>query len=73
MLFRSRDGFERSGSLNVLDFYGYWRITMAMLDYAAGGAYPTALFTPKSPENSFLGVWPSGKPYAAAVEEEACN
>lgn len=68
-----RDGFERSDSLNVLDFYGYWRITMAMLDYVAGGAYPTALFTPKSPENRFLGFWPSGKPYAAAVEEEACN
>ncbi len=68
-----RDGFESSGSLNVLDFYGYWRITMAMFDYVAGGPYPTALFTPKSPENRFLGVWPSGKPYAAAVEEEVCN
>lgn len=68
-----RDGFESSGSLNVLDFYGYWRITMAMFDYVAGGAYPTALFTPKSPQNRFLGVWPSGKPYAAAIEEEACN
>jgi dienelactone hydrolase len=68
-----RDGFETSGSLNVLDFYGYWRITMAMFDYVAGGAYPTALFTPKSPENRFLGVWPSGKPYAAAVEEQVCQ
>ena len=68
-----RDSFETSGSLNVLDFYGYWRITMAMFDYVAGGAYPTVLFTPKSPENRFLGVWPSGKPYAAAVEEEVCN
>lgn len=68
-----RDGFESSGSLNVLDFYGYWRITMAMLDYVAGGAYPTPLFTPLSPENRFLGIWPSGKPYAAATEEETCN
>ena len=68
-----RDGFEHSGSLNLLDFYGYWRITMAMFDYVAGGAYPAALFTPRSPENRFLGVWPSGKPYAAAIEEEVCN
>lgn len=68
-----RDGFEPSGSLNLLDFYGYWRITMAMLDYAAGGAYPTALFTPGSPENRFLGVWPSGKPYASASEEDPCQ
>ena len=68
-----RDGFESSGSLNVLDFYGYWRITMAIFDYVAGGAYPTALFTPQSPDNRFLGVWPSGKPYAAAIEEEVCN
>ena len=68
-----REGFEASGSLNVLDFYGYWRITMAMFDYVAGGPYPSALFTPRSPENRFLGVWPSGRPYASAVEEEPCK
>ena len=68
-----REGFEASGSLNVLDFYGYWRITMAMFDYVAGGPYPSALFTPGSPENRFLGVWPSGRPYASAVEEEPCK
>lgn len=68
-----RSGFESSGSLNVLDFYGYWRITMAMFDYVAGGPYPTPLFTPGSPENRFLGIWPSGKPYASAIEEEICK
>ena len=68
-----RDGFEASGSLNMLDFYGYWRITMAMFDYVAGGAYPITLFTPGSPENRFLGIWPSGKPYASAIEEDACK
>lgn len=68
-----RDGFEASGSLNVLDFYGYWRITMAMFDYVAGGSYPITLFTPGSPQNRFLGVWPSGKPYAPAIEEEVCH
>lgn len=68
-----RDGFEASGSLNLLDFYGYWRITMEMFDYVAGGAYPTALFTPKAAANRFLGVWPSGKPYAPAIEEDVCQ
>ncbi len=68
-----REGFEASGSLNVLDFYGYWRITMAMFDHVAGGPYPTTLFSPGSSENRFLGVWPSGKPYAPAVEEDACQ
>lgn len=68
-----RDGFEASGSLNVLDFYGYWRITMAMFDFVAGGPYPSALFTSGSPENRFLGTWPSGKPYASAIEEEVCK
>jgi dienelactone hydrolase len=68
-----REGFEASGSLNVLDFYGYWRITMAMFDHVAGGPYPGALFTPGSPENRFLGVWPSGRPYAAAIEEDPCK
>ncbi len=69
----AREGFESSGSLNQLDFYGYWRITMALFDYVAGGPYPTELFTPQSVENSFLGLWPNGAPYASAIEEDPCK
>lgn len=69
----ARESFEASGSLNVLDFYGYWRITMQLFDYVAGGSYPDALFTPGSAENRFLGVWPSGKLYASAIEEDPCK
>ncbi len=68
-----RDDFEPSGSLNQLDFYGYWRITMTLLDYVAGGSYPAELFTSASAVNRFLGLWPSGAPYAYATEEDPCK
>ncbi len=66
-------GFEESPSLNQLDFYGYWRISMAMLDYVAGADYPYELFLPNSLENQFLGLLPSGRPYASAIEEDHCK
>ena len=46
---------------------------MAMLDYVAGGAYPLELFLPQTLENKFLGFLPSGRPYAAAMEEDLCR
>lgn len=64
--------FEASASLNLLDFYGYWRISMGLLDYANGGEYPAELFRKDSAENRFLGYWPSGKPYAEARSEDPC-
>lgn len=70
---KANRGFEESPSLNQLDFYGYWRVSMAMLDYVAGGAYPLELFLPQTLENKFLGFLPSGRPYAAAMEEDLCR
>jgi acetyl esterase/lipase len=70
---KANRGFEESPSLNQLDFYGYWRVSMAMLDYVAGGAYPLELFLPQTLENKFLGLLPSGRPYAAAMEEDLCR
>ncbi len=67
------NGFEESPSLNQLDFYGYWRVSMAMLDYVAGSTYPFELFLPNTLENKFLGLLPSGRPYAAAMEEDHCK
>jgi hypothetical protein len=46
---------------------------MAMLDYVAGAAYPLTLFSPQTLENKFLGFLPSGRPYAAAMEEDPCK
>lgn len=70
---KANRGFEESPSLNQLDFYGYWRVSMAMLDYVAGGAYPLELFLPQALENKFLGYLPSGRSYAAAMEEDLCK
>lgn len=68
-----RNGFEESASLNLLDYYGYWRITTRMLDWVAGSSkYPDELFS-DSPENRFLGNWPSGRPYAQAMVENPCD
>lgn len=64
--------FEPSASLNLLDFHGYWRLTLGLLDYVAGGAYPETIFSRDAAENRDLGIWPSGKPYAAAIIEDPC-
>lgn len=69
----ANSGFEESPSLNQLDFYGYWRVSIAMLDYVAGADYPHELFLPNTLENKFLGLLPSGRPYAAAMEEDHCK
>ncbi len=66
-----RDGIEPSASLNLLDYYGYWRIATRLLDYVGGNEFPSELFS-DNPENRFLGLWPSGRPYANAQIEEPC-
>lgn len=72
-LIRTRDDFEASPSLNQLDFYGYWRMSMGLLDHVAGGPFPTLLFSRSAVGNRQLGNWPSGKPYAEASIEDPCE
>lgn len=67
-----RADFEPSGSLNLLDFYGYWRLTTRLLDFAQGLGLPEEVFADTA-ENRFLGLWPSGKAYAAAQFEDPCR
>lgn len=64
--------FEASASLNLLDYYGYWRMTMRLLDHVSGQAYPVELFSRAADDNRFLGYWPDGSPYAAAQLEDPC-
>jgi len=66
-----RDGIESSVSLNLLDYYGYWRIATRLLDYVGGKEFPSELFS-DNPENRFLGLWPSGRAYTNAQIEEPC-
>lgn len=67
----ARAVFEESASLNNLDFYGYWRLTTRLLDWVAGGEYPSELFR-DSAENRYLGRWPSGRAYVPARFEDPC-
>lgn len=65
-------GFEQSASLNVLDYYGYWRIVTRLADWVAGrSSYPEEIFR-NSAENRFLGQWPDGRPYSQAIVEDPC-
>lgn len=66
-----RADFEPSGSLNLLDYYGYWRLATRMVDYASGQPLPQELFG-AGDENRYLGQWPSGKAYAKAQMENPC-
>ena len=66
-----RADFEPSGSLNQLDFYGYWRLTTRLLDYVDGKSLPEESFD-SGEENRYLGAWPSGKEYAKAQIENGC-
>jgi dienelactone hydrolase len=69
----ARSGFEPSGSLNLLDYYGYWRVSTRLLDWVAGKSkYPAELFS-NSLENRFLGTWPSGRAYTPAIVEDHCS
>lgn len=65
--------FEASPSLNLLDYYAYWRLSTHILDWVNGASdYPYALFDPKNADNRFLGLWPSSTPYAPAQIETPC-
>ncbi|MDP5239964.1 hypothetical protein Q9Q94_10490 [Uliginosibacterium sp. 31-16] len=68
-----RREFETSPSLNLLDYYGYWRLATRLVDWVGGANYPAEIFDRSNPENRFLGIWPSGKPYAEALTEDHCQ
>jgi hypothetical protein len=72
-----RAGFEASGSLNQLDFYGYWKVLDAVIDSLAEVASTSAKWVP--PAEVFgakkwdLGTWTDGTPYKAAHVENPCT
>ncbi len=67
-----RVGFEPSDSLNVLDYYGYWRLATSLVTFINGKPLPFDIFADNA-ENRFLGVWASGKEYAPAQIENPCT
>jgi len=67
-----RDGFEPSGSLNQLDFYGYWKVIDAMVDSLPERNLPDAVFGHGTPAQLYLGTWQDGSPYKPASVETPC-
>jgi len=67
-----KEDFEPSGSLNLLDYYGYWRIATTLADFVASGSPLADLFDRQAPANHFLGFWPDGTAYTAPVLEDPC-
>jgi hypothetical protein len=68
----SRGAFEPSASLNYLDFRGYWRVTVALLDWVAAGNVESEPFRemPLPPE---LGRDKDDRPRPAAIVESMCG
>jgi hypothetical protein len=67
------EDFEASASLNQLDFHGFWRLSLGLLDHVSTGSDVSILFSRTAPENRYLGTWPSGKPFAEARIEDPCR
>lgn len=65
-------GFEKSSSLNQIDFFGYWRFAIELLDYGNGKPLPAYIFGNNS-DNRYLGSWSDGTPLAPAIIEPICQ
>ncbi|WP_266157012.1 alpha/beta hydrolase fold domain-containing protein [Dyella silvatica] len=68
-----RHGFEASGSLNQLDFYGYWKVLDAMIDGLRDKQLPDTVFGHGTPTQLYLGSWPDGSAYTPITLEQPCS
>lgn len=68
-----RPVYESSGSLNQLDFHGYWKVVDGVLDSLRLGTLQPVVFGPGTPEQLSLGSWPDGTPYKPARLEDPCR
>jgi acetyl esterase/lipase len=68
-----RKGFQKSGSLNQLDFYGYWKVLDTLIDDAAARRLPSVVFGEGTPEQLSLGAWPDGTPLKKIRLENPCR
>jgi dienelactone hydrolase len=70
---QGRKGFEKSASLNQLDFYGYWKVLDTLVDDAAVRRLPPVVFGDGTPEQLSLGAWPDGTPFKKIRLENPCR
>jgi dienelactone hydrolase len=64
--------FAPSPSLNQLDFYGYWKVTDALLDSLVAHTLPDVVFGRGNAAQRYLGTWPDGTNYSPAGVMPAC-
>jgi acetyl esterase/lipase len=63
--------FAASPSLNQLDFYGFWKITDAMIAALPYGL-PRVVFGHGNPAQLYLGAWPDGTAFTPMHVENFC-
>ena len=68
-----RPTYEASGSLNQLDFHGYWKVVDGVLDSLRTGELQPVVFGNGTPEQLSLGSWPDGTPYRPMRLEDPCR
>lgn len=64
--------YERSASLNQLDFYGYWKMVDGVTAGLRQGAFPTWVFGYGEPEQLSLGYWDDGSALLSMRIENYC-
>jgi acetyl esterase/lipase len=72
VLLQGQPGFAVSPSLNQLDFYGFWKVTDALVASLPAGPLPGVVFGHGDPAQLYLGVWPDGAPYKPLRLENPC-
>ncbi|MGL4667356.1 MAG: hypothetical protein ACRCWR_05445 [Saezia sp.] len=66
--------YEKSASLNQLDFFGYWKIIDGLLDgLKKDGAFSDIVFGSGSAQQLSLGVWEDGTPLTPMKIENTPN
>jgi acetyl esterase/lipase len=71
-LLQGEPGFAVSPSLNQLDFYGFWKVTDALIASLPYGKPPSVVFGHGTPAQLYLGAWPDGAPYQQMRLEDPC-
>jgi dienelactone hydrolase len=68
-----RPAYEASGSLNQLDFHGYWKVIDGVLDSLRLGELQPVVFGLGLPDQLSLGAWPDGTPFKPLRLEDPCG
>ncbi len=65
--------YEKSGSLNQLDFYGYWKVVDEVLLGLKTKTLSPVVFGKNNPAQLSLGTWADGTPFKKIRLEDPCR